>query len=122
YLDTLPGITPYVAARVMLLSFGGHAMPVDRKLVVMLGDEGIFEHDAPADHVESWLQRHIKADEAVSAHLLFQAWADDHDVPDDVFAPAVSVEQAAESPAANAKANRTKRTSRTKGARRAKKK
>ncbi|MEX0654001.1 MAG: hypothetical protein WD534_16670 [Phycisphaeraceae bacterium] len=96
YLDTLPGMTPYVAARVMLLSFGGHAMPVDRKLVVMLGDETVLEHDTSPDHAESWLQRHIKADEAIDAHLLFQAWADDHDVPDDVFAPAVSIEQAAE--------------------------
>ncbi|MFA9477209.1 hypothetical protein ACERK3_02760 [Phycisphaerales bacterium AB-hyl4] len=95
YLDSLPGMVPYVAGRVMLLSFGGHAMPVDRKLVVMLGDEEVLEHDTPTDQAESWLQRHIKADEATEAHMLFQAWADDHDVPAEVFAPAVSVEQAA---------------------------
>lgn len=102
YLDSLPGMLPYVAARVMLLSFGGHAMPADRKLVVMLGDEEILEHDAPPEQAESWLQRHIKADEAIEAHGLFQAWADDHDVPDEFFAPAVSIEQAAQEAPTNA--------------------
>lgn len=96
YLDSLPGMVPFVAARVMLLSFGGHAMPVDRKLVVMLGDEEVLEHDTPPDQAESWLQRHIKADDAMEAHVLFQSWADDHDVPAEVFAPAVSVKQAAQ--------------------------
>lgn len=77
YLDTLPGITPYVAAQVMLLAFGGHAVPVDEKLLDLLADADAVPEDvtdpAPA---EAWLSRQIKAGDSVEAHLLFQAWSD----------------------------------------------
>ncbi len=32
YFDALPGMVPYVSARVVLLEFGGHAFPVDSRV------------------------------------------------------------------------------------------
>lgn len=81
YLDSLPGMTPYVAAIVTLVSFGGHAMPVDEKLVELLAEQGIAKADAPCGEVESFLLRHIKATDALESHLLLQAWADDQNAP-----------------------------------------
>lgn len=77
YLDSLPAIPPYVAARVALLSFGAHAMPVDEKLAGQLIDEGIFEEGTSPVDIESWMTRQIKAGTALEAHLALQAWSDD---------------------------------------------
>ncbi len=77
YLDTLPGITPYVAASVMLLSFGGHAIPVDDKLASLLAREGVVDEGVPPADVEALLLRQFKAGEqSVEAHLLLQSWSD----------------------------------------------
>ena len=82
YLDTLPGVTPYVAAQVTLLSFGGHAMPVDDKLCALLIDEKCLgQGTTPAD-AESHLSRQVKAGDALEAHLALQAWADKKSIPD----------------------------------------
>jgi endonuclease III len=77
YLDALPGVPPYVAAQVTLLSFGGHALPMDQKLVALLAEEAILDADTPPAQAESTLLRQVKAADAVHAHMLLQAWADD---------------------------------------------
>ena len=78
YLDSLAGVPPYVAAEVMLVAFGGHAMPVDQKLIERLAEEQIIdENDTDPQHVENVLLRLVRADEAMHVHLLLQAWADD---------------------------------------------
>lgn len=76
YLDTLPGIPPYVAARVALLSYGAHAMPVDDRLLSLLVKAGVFEQGTTPAEAEGWLMRQIKAGEAESAYLMLQEWAD----------------------------------------------
>ncbi len=78
YLDTLPGLPPYAAASVMVVTQGAHALPVDEKLVVLLRDEGLLGGDDPQDpgSVEATLLRSIKAGNTLDAHLLLQAWAD----------------------------------------------
>lgn len=86
YLDTLPGMTPYVAALVMLLSFGGHAVAVDEKLAAMLAEEGVLEAGTTPEEAEAKLQRMIKADDSVETHLLLQAWADDSPMPKNALA------------------------------------
>lgn len=86
YLDTLTGVTPYVAASVMLLSFGGHAIPVDDKLVALLEREGAIDEGLSAAEVESLLLRQFKAgDPSVEAHLLLQAWSDGCKTPASVL-------------------------------------
>jgi len=76
YLDTLPGMTPYVAAQVMLLSFNGYAMPVDEKLVLLLQREGCVDEGLSPAEVEAALLKQIKAADALQAHLALQAWSD----------------------------------------------
>jgi endonuclease III len=76
YLDTLPGMTPFVAARVALLSFGAHAMPVDDRLLVLLTKAGVFEPGTTPADAESWLTRQVKAGDAMEAYLALQEWAD----------------------------------------------
>jgi endonuclease III len=77
FLDTLPGMTPYVAAAVSLLSFDGHAVPVDQKLARMLGSAGVAEPEASPEQIASFVEHHLKAGEALETHLLLQTWADD---------------------------------------------
>lgn len=76
YFDTLPGMTPYVAAQVCLLSFGAHAIPVDEKLANLLRAEGVIDPDATIEEIEHFLERHFKAGEGVEAHTRLQAWVD----------------------------------------------
>jgi len=77
YLDSLPGVPPYVAAQVMLLAFGGHAMPVDKKLIERLAEEEVLDADDDPQHAENVLLRLVRAEEALQSHLLLQAWADE---------------------------------------------
>lgn len=76
YLDTLPGIPSFVAARVALLSFGAHAMPVDDRLLTLLIKAGVFESETTPEDAEGWLARQIKAGDAEEAYLAMQEWAD----------------------------------------------
>ena len=76
YLDTLPGMTPFVAARVALLAFGAHAMPVDDRLLSLLIKADVFEPEATPAEAEAWLTRQIKAGDALEAYLWLQEWAD----------------------------------------------
>ena len=77
YLDSLPGMTPYVAAQVTLLSFGGHALPIDQKLVDLLVQQEILQEGTTPAHAESELLRQVRAAEALHTHMLLQAWADE---------------------------------------------
>jgi len=104
YLDTLSGITPYVAAQVTLLSFGGHAMPVDEKLCALLIAEGCLNAGTTPADAESHLTRQIKAGDALEAHLALQAWADKRKMPAAaVAAPPPKKAPAAKPAAATAK-------------------
>lgn len=86
YLDTLPGITPYAAASVMLLCFGGHALPVDDKLNALLVREDAIDDGLSCADVETLLLRQFKAGEqSVEAHLLLQAWSDSCKTPAQVL-------------------------------------
>ena len=76
YLDTLPGMTPFVAARVALLAFGAHAMPVDDRLLTLLIKAGVFEPGTTPADAEGWLTRQVKAGDAMDAYLALQEWAD----------------------------------------------
>ena len=76
YLESLPGMMPYGAAQVTLLSFGGHGIPVDDKLTELLTNEEVVPTGALPNEVTIFLERHIKASDAVNTHFTFQAWAD----------------------------------------------
>ena len=76
YLDTLPGMTPYVAAQMLLTCFGGHAVPVDDRLADLLRDEDAVDPEATVEQIEAFLERQIKSGDGPAAHAHLQAWAD----------------------------------------------
>jgi len=76
YLDSLPGMPPYVAAEVTLLCFGGHAFPVDEQLVDKLREEEVIDPEATLAEVQSFLERQFKAGTAADGHAVLRAWVD----------------------------------------------
>lgn len=126
YLETLPGMPAYVTASVMLLSYGGHAMPVDSKLVTLLADEAVVPPDADPPSVEAMLLRQVKAGDGFDAHLVLQAWSDaSRRTSPKKLQAAEEAENVAAAPVAAATAPTTKPTRRSSSrsaARRAKKK
>jgi len=76
YLESLPGMTPYVAAHVTLRSFDGHAIPVDDRLADLLRHEQVVDSEADVSEITGFLERHILADSAPQAYAALKAWAD----------------------------------------------
>lgn len=75
-LNSIDAIPSFVAARVALLSCGGHAIPLDQRTLDRMIHEGLFDADATIEEASGQLARHIKAADAVEAHLLIQMWAE----------------------------------------------
>jgi endonuclease III len=80
YLESLPGITPYIIAQLLLLSFGGHAAPVDDHILALLKDEQVVDEDCTLADAEAFCERHIKAADALESHLAMRAWADEYEL------------------------------------------
>ncbi len=78
YLMTLPGITPYVAAQTLLLSFGGHAFVMDDHTLTLFKEEKAVHPQATVVQAEAFAERHVKASDAVAVHVSVKAWADGH--------------------------------------------
>ncbi len=76
YLESLPGITPFVAAHTTLVAFEGHAVPVDDRLVESLLHEGVIDPEATVEQITAFLERHVRAEQALVTHAVMQAWAD----------------------------------------------
>jgi hypothetical protein len=76
YVDSLEGIVPYVASRVLLLSFESHAIPVDEQLRASLSKADVCEPQVELVDLATWLGSHIKAEQAAGAHYALQVWAE----------------------------------------------
>ena len=76
YLDSLDGVVPYVSAAVTLLSFGGHAIPLDEQLYRKLLADGIIEEGSTFEETQSFLEHHIRFEDAVEAHQRLRAYAE----------------------------------------------
>ena len=76
YLESLEGMVPYVASRVMLLCFDTHTIPVDELLRGQLVVAGAVDEEATVSEISSWLSRHIKARDGRKTHYAFQTWID----------------------------------------------
>jgi hypothetical protein len=66
----------YVSATVTLLSFGGHAIPLDDRLYRKLIEDGIIEASATFEEAQSFLEHHIRFEDAIEAHQRLRAYAD----------------------------------------------
>ena len=75
-ITSLDGITPFVAARWLLLCADVGDIPVDSQLVWMLVESDCIDEEATLEEVASWLSRQVKSDKAVDAYLTLQAWVD----------------------------------------------
>lgn len=76
YLETLEGMPPFVAARVVLVCMGAHAIPVDQRLTDALIAVDVLEQGCDIAKATGLLERHIQSGDGLDAHTLFQAWVD----------------------------------------------
>lgn len=76
YLDGLEGMPSFVAARVTLFGFHGHAVPIDRRLFDLLVGEGVLDPGLPLDEAERWLERQIRASDTEQIVPVLEAWRD----------------------------------------------
>lgn len=77
YIESLEGVPEFVSARVALLSFEAHAMPMDSRTLARLVDAGAMPDDATPDEAAEQIQRRIKAGELLGTYIGLQAWADE---------------------------------------------
>lgn len=71
YLESLEGVDRATAASVTLFSLGGHAIPIDELRLAILRKEGVVDPAADLAEVQSFVERHIAASEAMAfAQLL----------------------------------------------------
>ena len=76
YLDGLDGMTPFVAARMVLVSLGGHAFPTDARIAGLLLDAGLITpDDAEPAVLCSKLERAVRAADAPRVYALLEAAA-----------------------------------------------
>jgi len=78
YLDSLDGVPRSAAARVMLFSLGGHAIPVDDLTLYVLRKEELVDPSADAAEVQSFLERHISAATAAEFVVLLCKFVSAH--------------------------------------------
>lgn len=64
YLEQLHGVDEYGVASVILWSLGGHAIPVDDKLLQKLRDANLVNLLADRAEVQAFLERHVSAADA----------------------------------------------------------
>lgn len=76
YLDGLDGMVPFVSASVLLLSFDGHAVPVDDQLHQRLQRDDIVDAEATLAETQSFLESHIRAADGIESYILLRAYVE----------------------------------------------
>ena len=76
YLDSLEGIPPYVAARTFLIGLGGHAFPLDDRLMKILAAEDALAESGDIVSASNWLERQVRSGDAAPALHALEAYAD----------------------------------------------
>lgn len=76
YVESLEGMTPFVAMRLCLISFDTHGIPVDEQLRALLIEREVIGPDSDAVEASNFLARHVKAGEALAAHRMLQGFVD----------------------------------------------
>lgn len=72
YLDSLEGMTPFVAARTALIAAGSHAVPVDERTLRLLVKSGVVDSDATIDSASQTMSRLVTAAQGLDTHLALQ--------------------------------------------------
>lgn len=76
YLDTLKGMIPFVAARVILLSLGGIALPLDDRLYSCLKRDSVIPDDSDMPSIQKWIEQLLLPNNLQRTYLLLENWAD----------------------------------------------
>ena len=87
YLDSLPGMTPFVASRVALLCCESHAFPLDSVLLGLLEGAGVVEPGLALSTAAGRLERAIRAGEARGHYRRFERYALDAETPKKIRKP-----------------------------------
>jgi len=106
YVESLEGVVPYVSARLVLLAFGTHVIPVDGALLARLREEDVVDENATDSDASGVLTRAVKAGDGEAVHASLQAW-----VEAGATGGSKKGRSAAASAATTAKAPATRRTS-----------
>jgi endonuclease III len=75
YLRALTGVDEFTAARVVLHSLGGHAIPVDECMMQVFRKENLIGQDATVVEVQTFLEHHVTASEAADFAALMHRYA-----------------------------------------------
>ncbi len=75
YLEDLDGVDEYSVACVLLWSLGGHAIPVNDKLLASLRDADLVNPSADRGEVQAFLERHVSAKDAKAFCLVMQSFS-----------------------------------------------
>ena len=76
-IESLDGMHPFVAARILRLSFEVHALPADDQLSALLHEHGIIDEPVDPDELSAWLGSTIKSDDAIDVIVALQTAIDD---------------------------------------------
>lgn len=76
YLAALEGINPFVVGRVVLLTLGGHAMPVDEALARRLVRDEAADPDASLEEVQAYLEKQVRSSAAAATHATLLAYVE----------------------------------------------
>jgi hypothetical protein len=68
YIETLEGMVPFVAGRMLIYHYSVHQMPADDHLCMMFIEVGVVPDSADPEGVAAALTREVKADEAIDIH------------------------------------------------------
>ncbi|MEO1598219.1 MAG: hypothetical protein AAFR78_06735 [Planctomycetota bacterium] len=72
YLDSLEGMTPFVAARTALIAASSHAVPVDERTLRLLVKSGVVDPDATIESASQTMSRLVTAAQGLDTHLALQ--------------------------------------------------
>jgi hypothetical protein len=73
-IESLDGMTPFVAARWLLLCGDIGDVPIDDQLCWMLSNAECVDESATLIEVATWVGRQVKSDQALDVHATLQAW------------------------------------------------
>ncbi len=74
-IESLDGMTPFVASRWLLLCGDIGDVPVDNQLCWMLANAGCIDESASVADAAVWVCRQVKSEHALVVHNALQAWA-----------------------------------------------
>jgi len=76
YMETLPGMLPFVSSRVLLVGVDFHSVPLEEFGLQLLVQHGAIPQGMSLSEAQGWVSRHVKAEEARDAHRALTAAVD----------------------------------------------